>query len=167
MQEYLNKAREHAAKQEYSQAVTHLNNAAQIDPAHAEVKSLMIEVRKGADLVRSESSFKHALEALNRGDEELALQALKTAVNANPLNFKAAHKTSMLLERRGDAREAASFALKAVEAAPRNVEFRVHLARLLGEAGMKAMAKKHFDEAVRIDPDHPEVKKHGKKLWPF
>ncbi len=167
VQEYLSKAKEHAAKQEYSQAVTHLNNAAQIDPQHAEVKSLMIEVRKGADLVRSESSFKHALEALNRGDEDLALQALKTAVNANPLNFKAAHKTSMLLERRGDPREAASFALKAVEAAPRNVEFRVHLARLLGEAGMKAMAKKHFDEAVRIDPDHPEVKKHGKKLWPF
>jgi hypothetical protein len=29
------------------------------------------------------------------------------------------------------------------------------------------MAKKHFDEAARINPDHPEVKKHGKKLWPF
>ena len=167
VQEYLSKAKEHAARQEYSQAVTHLNNASQIDPLHAEVKSLMIEVRKRADLVRSESSFKHALEALNRGDEELALQALKTAVNANPLNFKAAHKTSMLLERRGDAREAASFALKAVEAAPRNVEFRMHLARLLGDQGMKAMAKKHFDEAVRLDPDHPEVKKYGKKLWPF
>ncbi len=167
VQEYLSKAKEHAAKQEYSQAFTHLNNAAQIDPLHAEVKALLVEVRKGADLVRSESSYKHALEALNRGDEELALQALKTAVNANPLNFKAAHKTSMLLERRGDAREAASFALKAVEAAPRNVEFRMHVARLLGEAGMKAMAKKHFDEAVRLDPDHPEVKKYGKKLWPF
>lgn len=167
VQEFLNKAKEHAAKQEYSQAVTHLNNAAQIDPLHAEVKALMIEVRKGADLVRSDSSYAHALEALNRGDEELALQALKVAVNANPLNFKAAYKASNLLEKRGELRDAASFAQKAVEAAPKNVEYRMHLARLLVENGMKAMAKKHFDEAKQLDPDHPEVKKHGKKLWPF
>ena len=167
VQEFLSKAKEHAAKQEFSQAVTHLNNASQIDPQHAEVKALMIEVRKGADLVRSESSYQHALEALNRGDEDLALQALKGAVNANPLNFKAAHKASILLEKRGEARDAASFAQKSVEAAPKNVEYRVNLARLLLEQGMKAMAKKHFEEAARIDPDHPEVKKHGKKLWPF
>jgi tetratricopeptide (TPR) repeat protein len=167
VQEYLSKAKEHAAKQEFSQAVSHLNNAAQIDPTHAEVKALMIEVRKGADLVRSESSYQHALEALNRGDEDLAVQALRVAVNANPLNFKAAHKASILLEKRGEAREAAGFAQKAVEAAPKNVEYRVSLARLLMEAGMKAMAKKHFEEAARMDPDHPEVKKHGKRLWPF
>jgi predicted Zn-dependent protease len=127
----------------------------------------MIEVRKGADLVRSDSSYAHALEALNRGDENLAVQALKAAVNANPLNFKAAHKAANLLEKRGELRDAASFAQKAVEAAPKNVEYRIHLARLLVENGMKAMAKKHFEEARQIDPDHPEVKKHGKKLWPF
>lgn len=167
VQEFLSKAKEHAAKQEYSQAVTHLNNAAQIDPLHAEVKALMIEVRKGADLVRSDSSYAHALEALNRGDDDLAVQALKVAVNANPLNFKAAHKASILLEKRGEVRDAASLAQKAVDAAPKNVEYRMQLARLLVENGMKAMAKKHFDEAHKLDPDHPEVKKHGKKLWPF
>ena len=32
---------------------------------------------------------------------------------------------------------------------------------------MKALAKKHFDEAVRLDPEHPDVKKHVKKRWPF
>ncbi len=167
VQELVTKSKEHAAKQEYSQAVSALNNAAQIDPQNAEVKALMVEARKGADLVRSDSSFQHALEALNRGDDALALQALKVAVNANPLNFKAAHKTSILLERRGETRDAASFAQKAVDAAPKNVEYRVHLARLLMDAGMKVMAKKHFEEAAKLDPDHPEVKKHGKKLWPF
>jgi curved DNA-binding protein CbpA len=167
VQEYLSKAKDHAAKQEYSQAVTHLNNAAQIDPQHAEVKAMLIEVRKGADLTRSESSYQHALEALNRGDEDLAVQALRGSVNANPLNFKAAHKASILLEKRGELREAASFGQKAVEAAPKNVEYRMHLAQLMLDQGMKAMAKKHFEEAARIDPDHPEVKKHGKKLWPF
>lgn len=167
VQEYLAKAKEHVARQEYSQAVTHLNNAAQIDPAHAEVKAMLIDVRKGADLSRSETSFQHALEALNRGDDDLALQALRVAVNANPLNFKAAHKAAILLEKRGDYREAASVAQKAVEGAPKNVDYRLLLGRLLLEAGMKAMAKKHFEEAARLEPDHPEVKKQGKKFWPF
>jgi tetratricopeptide (TPR) repeat protein len=167
VQELVAKAKEHASKQEYSQAVTHLNHAAQIDPAHAEVKALLIEVRRGADLMRSESSYTHALEALNRGDDSLALQALRSAVGANPLNFKAAHKASTLLEKQGDLREAASFAQKAVEAAPKSVEYRMHLAKLLMDQGMKVLAKKHYEEAARLDPDHPEVKKHGKKLWPF
>ena len=34
-------------------------------------------------------------------------------------------------------------------------------------AGMKALAKKHFEEAVRLGPEHPDVKKHVKKRWPF
>lgn len=167
VQEYLTRAKEHVEKKEYSQAFTALNTAAQIDPNHAEVRSMLVEVRKQADLARSESSYQHALEALNRGDNDLALQALRVAVGANAANHKAAIKAANLLEKKGDTREATSFAQKAVEAQPNNVEYRLLLGRLLLDAGMKALAKKHFDEAVRIDPDHPEVKKHGKKLWPF
>lgn len=168
LQEFVSKAKGHIEKQEYSQAFTHLNNATQIDPNNAEVKALLIDVRKRADLTRSDTSYQHALEALNRGDTNLAMQALKTAVNANPLNHKAAAKAATLFEKHGnDAREATGFAQKAVEAAPTNVEYRMLLARLLLDSGMKALAKKHFEEAARLNPEHPEVKKHGKKLWPF
>lgn len=165
--ELVAKAKEHVAKQEFSQALTHLNHASQLDPAHAEVKALLIEVRRGADLHRSDSSYHHALEALNRGDESLALQALKSAVNANPQNGPAAQKAANLLEKHGDLRDAANYAQKAVESAPKNVEYRLLLARLLTEQGMKVLAKKHYEEAAKIQPDHPEVKKHSKKLWPF
>lgn len=167
VQEFLAKAKAHVAAKEYSQAITHLTNASQVDPTHAEVKALLVEVRKSAELARSDSSYEHALEALSRGDDELAIQALRGSVNANALNFKAAHKLAILLEKRREVREATLFAQKAVDAAPGNVELRVHLAQLLTEAGMKAMAKKHFEEAAKLNPDHPEVKKHGKKLWPF
>ena len=168
VQEFLGRAKQHIEKHEYSQAFTVLNNAAQVDPAHAEVKTLLVEVRKKADLSRSESSYQHALEALGRGDNDLAMQALRSAVNANPANHEAAFQAAVLFEKQAsDPREATSFAQKAVEAAPTNVEYRMLLARLLMDAGMKAMAKRHFDEAARLNPDHPEVKKHGKRLWPF
>lgn len=168
IQECLTRAKEHMAKQEFGQAVTHLNNAIQVDPAHGEAKVLLAEARRGAELNRSDTSYQHALEALERGDEDLALQALRVAVSANPANGKAAYKAASLLARRPtEVREATSFAQKAVDAAPNNVDSRILLAELLLEAGMKAMAKKHYEEANRIDPNHPKVKKQGKKLWPF
>lgn len=168
LHEFIAKAKEQIERKEYSQAFTYLNNAAQVDPNNPEVKAMLVDVRKRADLTRSESSYTHAMEALTRGDTDLAMQALRSAVNANPLNHKAAYKAAILFEKEGsDPREATNFAQKAVEAAPTNVEYRMALARLLLESGMKALAKKHFEEAARLNPDHPEVKKHGKKLWPF
>ncbi len=168
VQELLGLAKGDVAKGEYSLAFSHLNAAAQIDPQNAEVKGLLGEVRKKADLARSNSSYAHALEALNRGDDELALQALRAAVSANGANHQAAYKAAQLVTRHGgDLREATSFAQKAVEGDAKNVEYRLLLGKLLTEAGMKALAKKHFDEAGRLAPDHPEVKKHVKRLWPF
>lgn len=168
VQELLTLAKADVAKAEYSLAFSHLNAAAQIDPNNTEVKLLLGEVRRKADIARAESSYKHAMDALDRGDEELALQALKGAVAANAAHHQAAYKAAQMLVRRsGDAREATGFAQKAVEADPKNVEYRLLLARLLADAGMKALAKKHYEEAHRLAPDHPEVKKHGKRLWPF
>lgn len=168
VQELLTLAKADVAKEEYSLAFSHLNAAAQIDANNTEVKVLLGEVRRKADLARAESSFKHAMDALERGDEDLALQALRTAVNANAGYHKAAIKVAQLLVARGgDTREATSYAQKAVEGDPKNVEYRLLLGRLLTDAGMKALAKKHFDEAHRLAPDNPEVKKHVKKLWPF
>lgn len=165
--EHLTRARELVAKEDFSQAFSLLNTAAQMDPQNNDVKVLLGEVRRKADLVRAESSYKHALEAVERQDLSLALQALKTAVAANPQHFKAAHKAAQILERAGEVKEATSFAQKAVDASPKDVDYRIHLAELLEGAGMKALAKKHYEEAQRLNPTHPEVKKHGKKFWPF
>ena len=167
VREHMTRARELVAKEDFSQAFSLLNAAVQMDPQNNDVKVLLAEVRINADLVRAERSYKHALEALDRQDPSLALQALKTAVAANPSHFKAAHKAAQLLERAGEIKEATSFAQKAVEAAPKEVDYRIHLAELLEGAGMKVLARKHFAHAQRLDPAHPEVKKHGKKFWPF
>lgn len=166
VQELVAKAREAIGKKEYSQAFTFLNQASQGDPQNLEVKAMLADVRKLNDIQRAEMSFAHGQEALARMDEGLALQAFKLAANSG--HAMAAFKVAGLLERRGgDLREVTSFAQKAVELDPKSPEFRVLLGRLLDGAGMKALAKKHFEEALRLDPDHPDVKKHVKKRWPF
>jgi curved DNA-binding protein CbpA len=168
IQEHLSKAKAHIAKNEFSHAFSLLNIATQIDPQNVEVKALLADVRKKNELQRSETDFKRALELINQGNDDLALQALRAAVNASAANHEAAFKLATLLEKTGgDVKEISSFAQRAVEAAPQKVEYRVLLGRMLEAAGMKSLAKKHFDEALRLGPDHPDVKKHVKKRWPF
>jgi curved DNA-binding protein CbpA len=166
VQDALARAKEAMALKEFSQAFTHLNLASQADPQNVEVKNLLADVRRQNDLARAQGNYKHALEALERGDEALAIQAFRSAAASG--HAEASFKVATLLGKgEADAREAISFAQKAVDAEPSNVEYRVMCGRLLEAAGMKALAKKHFEEALRLNPEHPEVKKHVKKRWPF
>ena len=166
--EQLARAREAIAKNEFSQAFTFLNQASQMDPNNVEVKTLLNEVRKKNEQIRADVSFKVAREALERQDEDAALSAFKTAVGASASHHEAAYQAAKLLERRGaDPREVVAYAQKAVDAAPDNAQYRLLLGLQLELAGMKALAKKHLDEAVRLAPEDPEVKKHGKRRWSF
>jgi len=165
VQGHLAKAREHMAKGEYAHAFTNLNLASQSDPNNTEVKALLVEVRQKNDALRSDEDYKRGLRLLEESNDDGALNAFKAAVNANASNASAARKAAEILERRGaDAREVSSYMQKAVEADPKNVEYRVKLGELYNQAGMRALAKKQFEEAARLDP---EVKKRGKRLWPF
>jgi len=168
VQENLSKAKAHVTKGEFSHAFTMLNLANQIDPQNVEVKTLLVDVRKKAELQRSDTDYKRGLAAIEQGNDDLAIAAFKAAVNASALNHLAAFEAAQLLEKTGgDAREISAFAQKAVDAAPSTVQYRVLLGRMLELGGMKALAKKHFEEALRLGPDHPDVKKHVKKRWPF
>jgi curved DNA-binding protein CbpA len=164
--ELLARAKDAVAKKEYSQAFTHLNHAAEADPHNSEVKALLTDVRRLNDAQRAESSYQRGVEAAGRLDEALAIQAFKTSANGG--HALAAHKVSILMEKHGaDLREVTTYAQKAVELEPQNAQYRLGLARLLEAAGMKALAKKHLDEAQRLAPDDPEVKKQVKRRWPF
>ncbi len=166
--ELLSRAKSHVTRGEYSHAFTQLNLATQLDPTNTEIKALLVDVRKKNEELRSAEDLKRGKDALERGDDDIAIAAFKSAATTNPKNIEAAIKAAILIEKRhNDPREASTFAQKAVDAAPDNAEYRMVLGRLLEAAGMKAMAKKHYEEAIRIDPGHPDVKKHAKRRWPF
>lgn len=166
--ELLKRAKDHIAKGEFSHAFTQLNLATQMEPGNQEVKTLLTEVRKSYDHMRSESDYKRGKDALDRGDRALALQAFKAAVSASAANAPAAFKAAELLKRfNQDPKDIIGYLQKAVDADPKNVDYRLVLAEALDGVGMKALAKKHLEEAGRLNPEHPEVKKYVKKRWPF
>lgn len=166
--ELLGRAKEAMARAEYSHAYTWLNQAQQAAPNNAEVKALLIEVRRKSDEIRAETNFKAGLEALGRDDERAALAAFRTAVSASASHHEAAWQAAQLLEKlKADPRDVIAMAQKAVDAAPDNAKYRVLLGRHMEVAGMKVLARKHLEEAARLAPDDPEVKKHVKKRWSF
>lgn len=149
--ELVQRVKQHIAKGEFSLGFSLVNQASQADPNNAELKVLLAEARKHMDHGRAEENYKRAMTALEVGEDDVAISALKSAVSAEASHHVAAYKLAQLLERRGaDPRESTGYAQKAVDAEPTNADYRLLLARLLGAAGMKALAKKHADEAARL-----------------
>ncbi len=168
LNEHLTRAREHMAKNEFGHAHTQLHMASQIDPRNAEVKELLAQARKKNDQARFEFELKKGAEAERIGDLPVAVAAYKAASVINTGDAGTAYKAAKLLKRLNqDLAEVRLFAQRAVDAEPNNADYRSFLGVVFLEAGMKALAKRQFEEALRIDPKHAEARKHGKNWWSF
>lgn len=168
VQDSLAKARAAVEKGEFSQAFNHVNQALAIDPQHAESRALMADVRKKNESGRATTDYQRGLTALENGDPTGAVAAFRSASNHDASHHPSAAKAAELLERMGaDPKESSIYAQRAVDAQPHNVDYRLMLVRLLHAGGQAKRAKKELDEAAKLDPNNPEVKKQTKRRWPF
>jgi curved DNA-binding protein CbpA len=167
LNELVARAKEHMAQGDYGPAFRDLHMAHQIDAKNDEVNKLLNVVRAKNDQARAEAELKRGLDLLEQGNEGQALSAFRSASNIDSHSSKAAYMVAKLLWDKGDTKDATGYAQKAVDADPKNPDAHVMLARILDASGMKAMAKRHFDEALKINPKHSEAKKHVKGRWPF
>ncbi|MBS1148549.1 MAG: DnaJ protein [Myxococcaceae bacterium] len=164
----LKHARESLAKNEPSLAFNDLSLAARLDDKNAEVKALMVEVRKKHESARGEQELKKGKELLESGDQRGALSAFRTAASVDGSNPEANYLTAkLILATNGDLKEASSFAQRAVDAQQTSALYRELYGRILELAGMKALAKKQFEELLKQDPQNAEAKKQLKRRWPF
>lgn len=166
--EMVTRAKGHMAKGDFNLAFNDLQLAVQMDDRNAEAKQLYAEVRKKHDHQRALDELKRGDNAMELGDSNAALGYYRTASTLSPSLGAAAFKAAGLLVRHGsDPKEASVLAQRAVEAEPNKVEYRALWAQVLDAAGMKSLAKKQWEEVVRLDPNHPEGKKQVKRIWPF
>lgn len=150
-------------------ALADLQAALQIDAKHKDALMLLGEARKAHELQRAATELSRAAELEKAGDIAAACNAYKIACGLDPKNGKAALKTAQLMLKAGqDAAEVRTFAQRAVDMEPRSADAHFLLACVLDDAGMKKLAQKHFQETLRLDPDHAEAKKRSRKFpWPF
>jgi tetratricopeptide (TPR) repeat protein len=168
LKELIGRAREHMANGEWGHAFTDLHMASQVDATNEEVKKLLAEVRGKTEIHRADGEVKRGLELYEQGNEHGALAAFKTASNIDNRNAKAAYMAAKLMwDKSQDTKDVLPFAQRAVENAPKNPDYHLLVARIMEHAGMKALAKKHFEEVLKLDPNNAEAKKHVKGRWPF
>ena len=164
----IKRARESLAAGQPSLAFNDLSLAGRLDERNAEVKTLLGEVRKRHDTDRALADFKKGKELMENGDLKGALLAFRAAVAVEAHNAEANFFAAKLtVATNGDLKEASSHAQRAVDADPKNAPYRELYATILERAGMKAMARKQFEELLKLDPQNAEAKKQLKRRWPF
>jgi curved DNA-binding protein CbpA len=169
MGEMVHRARAHIAAGDFTKAYTELNLAAQADPQNREVQQALQELRKKHEAQRVTDELKRGQEAEERGDVDGALSAYRLATTTDPTHASAAYRAALLLYRaKGELKEAKLLAQRAADLEPKNADAKVLLGQVLFDADLKKLAKKAFEDALRVDPDHAEAKKQLKKFrWPF
>lgn len=167
--ELVTEAKALVQKGDLSQAYTQLKRASELDPKNQEVQQLFDEVRKKHDKHRVQQELARGEELERAGELAKAVLCYRSAAGLDPQNAPASVKAAQLLLRLGEGiREAKAHAQRAVDLEPRNASYRTVLAAVLVEAGMKKLAKRELEEALKHDPDHAEAKAQLRKLrWPF
>ncbi len=162
--ELIARAKANIQKGEFGLAYTDLHLASQVEPRNSEVKSMLGEVRRKHEHARAEEEYKAGESAENQADKNRALTHYKNAASIDAGHAKAQFRAAKLISEMGNVKEANPFASRAVELEPKNLQYRMFLGELLAEAGMKALARKHFEEAARIAPNDESIKKRVKGL---
>jgi curved DNA-binding protein CbpA len=163
-------AKEATAKGDLARAVTLMSQAVQMEPANEALRNELAELRRRQGASRVKQELARGVELEQRGELEKAATQYRLAASADPTHAEAAARAAAVLSRMegGDLREAKALAQRAVDLLPKHAGNRVLLAKILVQADLKKLARRELEEAVRLDPGHPEAKALLKKLkWPF
>jgi len=170
------RANEHSAngkaaleKGDFVRAQAELNTLLKLDPRHKEAAELLKEVKRKQELARAQQELAQAQRLEAETNLVAAAAAYRAASSSDPQNPQPAARAALLMMRLGeDLKQAKAFAQRAVDLDPKNAGYRVLLARLLAEGGLKKLAKKEFERVLELDPDNAEAKEQLRKLrWTF
>lgn len=155
---------------DFETARTALELASTLDPRLAsEAKELGAEARKKETQRRAAAELQNGNDLLRAGDTSRALEAFRSACRIDPDNGAAALKLALVSMRlNADLKDAKAALQRAVEVEPKNIQYRVVLAQVHEALGLKSLARKFLEDALKLDPNHAEAKAAMKKMrWPF
>lgn len=108
---------------------------------------------------RAESQFKEGLAALELGQRKVAIGLFASAVSANPKEPRYRASYGQLLAANENTRRAAEAELiAAIKLEPKNAEYRVMLAELYRDLGLKLRAKGEAERALEADPNNRKAR---------
>lgn len=162
---YFKSGKEAFEKEQYGIAVGHLQMALAYEPNMAEAKEMLDIATGRVNETKAEAHYQRAVQELTVGNTDNAKIFLKAAVECKPRRGHYYHKYAvLLLESEKDLREAVEQLKNAVEYSPRNVEYRMMLAKAYEDIDMPLFAKREYEKVVRIDKSNRQAQKSLKRL---
>src|SRR5438874_3351972 len=151
-------ALELALNGERAQAIAALKAARELDPRRSEISHKLVELEREAARSRAQLTFRSAREHEEKNELEPALKIYSQVLQMDGTNATAAASAARCAYALGDTRQASTFAARAVELAPDDVETRFLLARALLELGLKVKARAELTRVLQAKTDHEEAR---------
>ena len=129
-----------------------------MDPRRSEISHKLVELEREAARSRAQLAFRSAREHEEKNELEPALKIYSQVLQMDGTNATAAASAARCAYALGDTRQASTFAARAVELAPDDVETRFLLARALLELGLKVKARAELTRVLQAKTDHEEAR---------
>ena len=139
---------------------------ASIAHARGDIPAAIRLFRKATQAKSPQAVYFSALAALLRstGDLDGARQTLEAGLKVAPEDLLCLVRLGQLLESRGDTAGAMAAYQKAVASHPTCAMALFQLGELEAKTGNIELARRHLNEAARLDPNRPEIKRALKSL---
>jgi curved DNA-binding protein CbpA len=157
-------ALELALNGERAQAIAMLKAARELDPRRPEIGQKLVELEREAARSRSQLALRSARELEEKNEYQAALKIYVQAMQMDTTSGIAAAGAARCANALGDTRQASTFAAKAVELAPDDIETRMLLARAFIELGFKAKARAELTRVLQAKKDHEEARELMKRV---
>jgi len=151
-------ALELALNGERAQAIAALKAARELDPRRGEIAQKLTELEREAARSRSQLALKAARDQEEKGDPQTALKTYTQSFQMDPTNAAAAAAAARCATSLGDHQQASTFAARAVEIAPDDVDTRFLLASAFVTLGLKVKARAELTRVLQAKPDHKEAR---------
>jgi curved DNA-binding protein CbpA len=149
---------------ERAQAIAALKAARELDPRRAEIGQKLVELEREAARSRSQLAMRSAREHEENSEFQPALKIYSQALQMDATNGAAAAGAARCAVALGDIRQATTFAARAVELAPDDIDTRMLLARAFVELGLKAKARAELTRVLSAKKDHEEARDLMKRV---
>ena len=143
---------------ERAQAIAALKAARELDPRRGEIAQKLTELEREAARSRSQLALKAGRDQEEKGDAQTALKTYSQSFQMDPTNAAAAAAAARCAAALGDHQQASTFAARAVEVAPDDVDTRFLLASAFATLGLKVKARAELTRVLGAKPDHKEAR---------
>jgi curved DNA-binding protein CbpA len=143
---------------ERANAMAALKAARQLDPNRKEITLRLVELEREQARARAQSALAGGQEREEKRLWPQAIAAYAGAFQNDPTCFAAAMGAARCSMENGDPQTASTWASRAVEVNPGDVQARLFLARAFKAMNMKARARTALTALLAMNPDHLEAK---------